>query len=72
MGAEGVGVVEGLAVVGVVLTLSRVKPVLGLDGVFSVKLTAGASPFLGVGGLVGGGAFCGASEGVLRKCLTRK
>ena len=72
MGAEGVGVEETLTVVEVLLRLSRVKPALGLDGVFSVKLTTGASPFSGVGRFVGVGAFPGAFEGVLRKYLYKK
>jgi hypothetical protein len=71
MGAVGVGVEEALTVVEVLLRLSRVKPALGLDGVFSVKLTTGASPFSGVGRFVGVGAFPGAFEGVLRKYLTK-
>jgi len=72
MGAEGVGVVEGLTVVVVLLRLSRVKPALGLDDLFSVKLTTGASPFSGVGRFVGAVAFPGAFAGVLRKYLTKK
>ena len=72
MGAEWDGVEETLTAVGGLLRLSRVKPALGLDGVFSVKLTTGASPFLGVGRFVGAGASPGAFEGVLRKYLNKK
>jgi hypothetical protein len=71
MGAEGVGVVEGLTVAVMLLRLSRVKPALGLDDVFSVKLTKGASPFSGVGRFIGAGAFPGAFAGVLRKYLNK-
>ena len=72
MGAEGVGVVAGLGREGLTLRLSRVKPVLGLDGVFSAKSTLGDPLCLGVGAVVGWRAFCGAFVGVLRKYLTRK
>ena len=72
MGAVGDGVEEAPTLVGVLLRLSRVKPALGLVGVFSVKLTTGASPFSGVGRFVGAGAFPGAFAGVLRKYLTKK
>ena len=46
MGAVVDGVEEALTVMGVLLRLSRVKPALGLDGLFSAWSAFGASPSL--------------------------